>query len=322
MKSTIEKLFIDEFGFNINDMAFNMPYNVEEANIAILAFDEENNSDAYAKVISAIKKPCKNSVVIKLENKEDWEEPVDAKHLYAIYKSNNKVDYCYAEDLVKGNSVLTSSGLIKIVDTKKDNTINFTLDIQTSTGNYYTNNILSHNSPMAKLPTPTGGTAIKFFSSTRNRISKLDTLKNGDDAIGIQIRVRNYKNKTGIPNRDAIMNLYFDGGFNSDDEYFDFLVMFGLIHKAGGWFDAADIGMPKLQGSAKVKDWLKQNPDIYEDLKKKVDSMLMSKNVLDENNIDYEKAEQNGVTVEETKTPAQLAMEALGLQENPPDLGL
>jgi recombination protein RecA len=175
---------------------------------------------------------------------------------------------------------------------------------------------------MAKLPTPTGGTAIKFFSSTRNRISKLDTLKNGDDAIGIQIRVRNYKNKTGIPNRDAIMNLYFDGGFNSDDEYFDFLVMFGLIHKAGGWFDAADIGMPKLQGSAKVKDWLKQNPDIYDDLKKKVDSMLMSKNVLDENNIDYEKAEQNGVTVEETKTPAQLAMEALGLQENPPDLGL
>lgn len=175
---------------------------------------------------------------------------------------------------------------------------------------------------MAKLPNQTGGTAIKYFSSTRNRLSKLDTLKNGDDAIGIQIRVRNYKNKTGIPNRDAIMNLYFDGGFNSDDEYFDFLVMFGLIHKAGGWFDAADIGMPKLQGSAKVKDWLKQNPDVYEDLKKKVDSMLMSKNVLDENNVDYEKAEQSGVTVEETKTPAQLAMEALGLQENPPDLGL
>ena len=103
MKSVFvfKKLFIDEFGFNINDMAFDTPYNVEEANIAILAFDEENNSDAYAKVISAIKKPCKNSVVIKLENKEDWEEPVDAKHLYAIYKSNNKVDYCYAEDLVK-----------------------------------------------------------------------------------------------------------------------------------------------------------------------------------------------------------------------------
>lgn len=178
------------------------------------------------------------------------------------------------------------------------------------------------SSPMAKLPSSTGGTAIKYFSSTRNRLSKLDTLKNGDDAIGIQIRVRNYKNKTGVPNRDAIMNLYFDGGFNSDDEYFDFLVLFGLIHKAGGWFDAADIGMPKLQGSAKVKDWLKQNPDVYDGLKKKVDSRLMSKNELDENNIDYEKAEQNGVTVEETKTPAQLAMEALGLQDNPPDLGL
>lgn len=480
MKSTIEKLFIDEFGFNIDDMAFNTPYNVEEANIGILSFDEENNSDAYAKVISAIKKPCKNSVVIKLENRNDWEEPVDAKHLYAIYKSNNKVDYCYAEDLVKGNRVLTSSGLTKIVDTKKDNSIDFTLDIQTSAGNYYTNDILSHNSAMAKLPNQcvvpstivdivdengtqeqktmeqlfekagfsdykkmkpfefydvsdkkiyiksynekdkkveykiveslvykgeeniydvvlkdgtvllsgsaghyiydankedyvslgdtkevcvlncvgdkiycfvkdtakkesvldiqvrdnsnyfsndilshnTGGTAIKYFSSTRNRLSKLDTLKNGDDAIGIQIRVRNYKNKTGIPNRDAIMNLYFDGGFNSDDEYFDFLVMFGLIHKAGGWFDAADIGMPKLQGSAKVKDWLKQNPDVYDGLKKKVDNMLMSKTVLDENNIDYEKAEQNGVTIEETKTPAQLAMESLGLQDNPPDLGL
>ena len=70
---------------------------------------------------------------------------------------------------------------------------------------------------MAKLPSTTGGKAIRFYASTRNRITKLDTAKNkdGKDA-GIKLRVRNYKNKTGTPWRDAELTLWFDTGIDSN----------------------------------------------------------------------------------------------------------
>lgn len=140
-------------------------------------------------------------------------------------------------------------------------------------------NVMSH------LPSQTGGKAIRFYATTRNRITKLDTIKNanGEDS-GIQIRVRNYKNKGGIPWRDAEMNLYFEHGFDSDNEYFDFLVKFNIINKAGGWFDAPGIGMPKMQGAAKVKEWLIANPDIYNELKKQVNDKLVRNNELDNDN--------------------------------------
>lgn len=306
---TMEQLF-EKVGFSdYKKMTTFEFYDVSYKKIYIKSYNENDKKVEYKTVESVVYKGEENIYDVVLKDgtvllsgsaghyiydadKEDYVSLGDTKEVCVLNCVGDKI-YCFVKDTSKKEPVL---------------------DIQVrDNSNYFSNDILSHN---------TGGTAIKFFSSTRNRLSKLDTLKNGDDAIGIQIRVRNYKNKTGVPNRDAIMNLYFDGGFNSDDEYFDFLVMFGLIHKAGGWFDAADIGMPKLQGSAKVKDWLKQNPDVYDGLKKKVDSMLMSKNELDENNVDYEKAEKNGVTIEETKTPAQLAMEALDLQDSTPDLGL
>lgn len=156
---------------------------------------------------------------------------------------------------------------------------------------------------MAHLPSQTGGTAIKFFSSTRCRVQKMDTIKNGDNVIGIQIRVRNYKNKTSVPNRDALMDLYFDGGFDSTSEYFAFIINFGFIHKAGGWFDWTDTenllgemgtnknGNPepkvyKWQGAAKVQEWLEANPKVYDMFKSKVDAKLCVSNELDANNSD------------------------------------
>jgi recombination protein RecA len=203
-------------------------------------------------------------------------------------------------------------------------------------------NVMSH------LPSQTGGTAIKFFSSTRNRITKIDELKdtNGNDA-GIQIRVRNYKNKTGTPWRDAIMNLYFDRGFDSDAEYFDFLSEFGLITKGNGGVYSADFwnestGVPtgKIRGAANALAWF-QDPahrDIYEQLKVKVNEKLMSKNELDADTVDPEKNEIAEIAKEKNMSAEKLAEEALKAanaekaleqevienpgEETPPDLGL
>ena len=191
------------------------------------------------------------------------------------------------------------------------------------------------SSPMAHLPSQTGGTALRFFSSTRCRIQKMDAIKKADDVIGIQIRVRNYKNKTSVPNRDALMNLYFDGGFNSTAEYLQFIVDFDIIHKAGGWYSWVDeenkLGEmetnkkgeqePKIykwQGGEKVQAWLEEHTEIYDEFKKLVDSKLCVANELDANNVDpeAEDAAEKGIrltapTAAQKKEIEDLAAEAL-----------
>ncbi len=196
----------------------------------------------------------------------------------------------------------------------------------------------------AHLPSTTGGTALKFFSSTRCRIQKMDTIKTADNVIGIQIRARNYKNKTSVPNRDALMDLYFDGGFNSDNEYFQFILDFGIIHKSGGWYDWTDtenvLGVqevdkkgnvvgPKIykwQGGEKVQAWLNEHPDLYDSFKKIVDAKLCTTNELDVNNVDpeVEDAKEAGIrltapTAETNQEIENLAAEALNLAQ---DMGL
>lgn len=195
-------------------------------------------------------------------------------------------------------------------------------------------NVMSH------LPSQTGGTAIKFFASTRNRVTKVDQLKDGTMDVGIQIRVRNYKNKTGTPWRDAVMNLYFDRGFDSDAEYFDFLSEFGIMEKGNGGvysapFFTAENGVPtgKMRGAANVLAWLQDHRDIYEDLKKQVDAKLMGQNELDVNAVNPELNEVEEVAKEKNISIEKLANEALEAQQadkeledsedgQPPELGL
>ena len=142
------------------------------------------------------------------------------------------------------------------------------------------------------------------------------------------------------------MNLYFDHGFDSDAEYFDFLSEFGLITKGNGGVYSADFwnestGVPtgKIRGAANALAWF-QDPahrDIYESLKVKVNEKLMSKNELDEDSVDPTKNEVEEVAKEKKMSVKELAVEALeadneekelahevstSSEETPPDLGL
>jgi hypothetical protein len=185
-------------------------------------------------------------------------------------------------------------------------------------------NVCSH------LPSQTGANMIRFAATTRNRITKLDTLKNKEGIeAGIQMRVRNYKNKAGIPWRDAVMNLWFDGGFNSNDEYFDFFVIFDFIHKgAGGVYTADFLPNGKIRGAEKVKEWIMSDEakDIYENLKEKVTQKLLGNNELDAENINPElSAETEKEDLSKVKvTISELAEQALdaSTEEVSPDLGL
>jgi hypothetical protein len=143
------------------------------------------------------------------------------------------------------------------------------------------------------------------------------------------------------------MNLYFDRGFDSDAEYFDFLSEFGLITKGNGGVYSADFwnestGVPtgKIRGAANALAWF-QDPahrDIYEQLKVKVNEKLMSKNELDADTVDPEKNEIAEIAKEKNMSAEKLAEEALKAanaekaleqevienpgEETPPDLGL
>lgn len=173
----------------------------------------------------------------------------------------------------------------------------------------------------AFLPSVTGGTALKFFSSTRCRVQKMEQIKNGDEVVGIQIRVRNYKNKTSVPNRDAIMNLYFDGGFKSDDEYFEFLTKLNIIEKCpGGVYKADFLPDGKIRGAANLLEWITQpeQKELYAKLKEQVTAKLLVNSELDADNVDPEKEDAAAAGIrltapsaEEKAEVAELAKEAL-----------
>lgn len=280
----------------------------------------------------------------------------DDEHLILLQPDSIEEGFDMAEQLIK-------SGSICCVIFDSDATATTNLDNESSFGStgfngakdaavlamvYKKYNVLARNywtpmlvvsqeranmNVMSHLPSSTGGTAIKFYATTRNRVTKIDQIKQGNDNVGIQVRVRNYKNKAGIPWRDAVMNLYFDKGFDSEAEYFDFFVSFGLIHKSAGWYDAPDIGMPKINGGEKVKNWLKDNPEIYASLKEQVDKKLTVSNELDADNYDPTKNEVAEIAKEKGLDASKLAEEALAIQkedndfaegnkEDSPDLGL
>jgi hypothetical protein len=135
--------------------------------------------------------------------------------------------------------------------------------------------------PMSHLPNTTGGEAPKFYASVVNRVTKTDVIKDANGTIGIAIRVRNYKNKTGIPFRDANMKLYYNGGFNSEEEYIDFLLLFEFIKQKGAYFYVP--GEEKgLQGRDKLMAWLNGHPEDYEKMKAQVDVALTQEGVLDQ----------------------------------------
>jgi recombination protein RecA len=139
--------------------------------------------------------------------------------------------------------------------------------------------------PMSHLPSVTGGEAPAFYASTINRVTKIDVIKDAVETIGQQIRVRNYKNKTATPFRDAEMNLYYKGGFKSEEEYLDFFIKFGIFKQGGAWYTNEEFRL-KLNGRAKIQEWLNQNPEAFKTMKEKTDDLLSHETELDANNKD------------------------------------
>lgn len=152
-------------------------------------------------------------------------------------------------------------------------------------------------SPIPGATSTPGGFARKFYSSSRNRITKIDTLKDKSGAIGIQMKIRNIKSKIGNPFREGVINLYFQSGIDSEGEYLDFIVKL-LCERKGAWYNNEEWGM-HVQGQNGVSQFLKDHPDIYEAAKVKVNDILCQKNTALDKDVEMTEDEAEAMTEEE-----------------------
>ena len=118
--------------------------------------------------------------------------------------------------------------------------------------------------------TTTGGNALKFYSSVRLEIRRIESIdaKGAEDAIGNRVRVKIVKNKVAPPFRKVELDIYFGKGVSATASLLDAAVKHGFIDKRGAWFttETEKIG----QGRENALAFLEQNPDFTKDLERKL----------------------------------------------------
>ena len=116
--------------------------------------------------------------------------------------------------------------------------------------------------------TTTGGNALKFYASVRLDIRRVTSIKDGDQVIGNQVRVKVVKNKVAPPFRKAEFEITFGEGISKVGEIVDLGVEYGIIKKSGSWFSYQDAKL--AQGRDATKQLLKDNPELCEELEAQI----------------------------------------------------
>lgn len=116
--------------------------------------------------------------------------------------------------------------------------------------------------------TTTGGRALKFYSSIRLDVRRIESLKQGGDIIGNRTRIKVVKNKIAPPFKEAEFDIMFGQGISREGDVLDLAANENIIIKSGAWYayNDAKIG----QGRENAKNYLKDNPEIFEEVEKKV----------------------------------------------------
>ena len=122
--------------------------------------------------------------------------------------------------------------------------------------------------------TTTGGNALKFYSSVRLDVRRVESIKEGGNVIGNKTRVKVVKNKVAPPFREAIFDIMYGQGISKWGELVDLAVQMEIVQKSGSWFSMDDerIG----QGKESVKAFLQANPDIAETVEARVRENLLN----------------------------------------------
>lgn len=116
--------------------------------------------------------------------------------------------------------------------------------------------------------TTTGGNALKFYSSMRLDIRRIENIKENQEIIGGRVRVKVVKNKLAPPFKQAEFDIYFNQGISREGEIIDLGADKGIIDKAGAWYS---YGGNKIgQGREQVKEFLRNNPSVSKEIEEKI----------------------------------------------------
>ncbi len=121
-----------------------------------------------------------------------------------------------------------------------------------------------------------GGRALKFYSSVRIDLRRVDTIKQGDEAIGSHIKARVVKNKVAPPFKSAEFDIMFDHGISKAGNLIDLGVELGLISKAGAFFSYGDIRLG--QGRESAKQYLNQHPELAQEIEQRIRASAVTHN--------------------------------------------
>ena len=116
--------------------------------------------------------------------------------------------------------------------------------------------------------TTSGGNALKFYSSVRLDIRRIEQLKNAQEAVGNRVRVKVVKNKVAPPFKQAEFDIYFNEGISKEGELIDLGIEKKIVERAGAWYsyNGNKIG----QGRENSKQYLKSNPEIAQEIEAKI----------------------------------------------------
>ena len=120
--------------------------------------------------------------------------------------------------------------------------------------------------------TTTGGKALKFYASIRLDVRRIETLKDGGDAVGNRTRVKVVKNKVAPPFKQAEFDIVYGQGISREGSLIDVGVEQGLIKKSGAWYtyETDQLG----QGKENVRGFLRDNPDLADEIEKRIKEKL------------------------------------------------
>ncbi|GAA4733244.1 intein-containing recombinase RecA [Isoptericola chiayiensis] len=171
-------------------------------------------------------------------------------------------------EFVEPRSVPVPSRVLDIhVKPQTRSTHRFDIEVE-GNHNYFVDGVMVHNSP----ETTTGGKALKFYASVRMDIRRIETLKEGTDSVGNRTRVKVVKNKMAPPFKQAEFDILYGVGISREGGLIDMGVEHGFVRKSGSWFTYG--GDQLGQGKENARAFLRDNPDLANELEKKIKEKL------------------------------------------------
>lgn len=143
--------------------------------------------------------------------------------------------------------------------------------------------------------TTTGGRALKFYSSMRLDVRRIETIKSGDQMLGNRTRVKVVKNKVAPPFKQAEFDIMYGQGISKAGDVLDCAVEEKIVEKAGSWYSYA--GERIGQGRENVKKWLEENPSILDKIEGQLLETLKPEEVSEEQDADLQ-VDEDGVVIE------------------------